>query len=132
MTTNGHKKGFRIAERTGRLIFEDDYAGAEVAVRLDVPLAVYIDLAKGAESESPAEIAAAFEKFSRDVLREWNLEDDAGEPLAVHPAGMLAIPLDFAMFILTKWIEVAAKSPLVQTHSKSSTSSARDGGRRRR
>lgn len=130
VTNNGHVKGFRLPERTGRLVFEGDYAGAEVVVRLDVPLGMFFDLAELKESD-PAEVRTALLDFSRDVLREWNIEDAAGEIVPVKPDGMLRVSTEFAMLIMEVWAEAMTKSPLAQRRSRPLTSSANGGARPR-
>jgi hypothetical protein len=113
MTSNGHKP-FRLPERTARLVFEGEYEGAEVVVRLSVPLGLYVNLSALAESSDVGEVANVLENFSRDVLVEWNIEGPDGEPL---PADLANIPLDFATLIMQQWTEAAAKSPLALERS---------------
>ena len=137
---NGHKPGFRPPERTALLVFtESEWEGAEVVVRLNVPTELYFEMARKAgvlEGASDGlavmpEVEAFLADFSRQILRNWNILDEADEPIPVHPNGLAKIDLPFSMAIITKWMEVAAASPLALKSSGSSTSTASGGARRR-
>ena len=99
-------KGFRLQKRTARLVFSGDYEGAEVVVRLDVPVSVFIEIQDLVSNEDQFRV---FEVFGEKVLEEWNLEDDDGTPVAATAAGMQTIPLDFANTIIEKWVEVSTQ-----------------------
>lgn len=110
--TNGHKK-FEVPSRTARLIFDDEYAGAEVRCRLDVPLGMHLEFAKLVDSQSAADTEEAFKRFSRDVLIDWNLTAE-GEDIPAKPDGMLLIPPDLAKAILAAWVAQGQNAPLAE------------------
>ena len=114
MGLNGTKarKGFRIPDQTAHLTFSGtDYDGAEIWVRLNVSFRHYIALREAAEGDDQARMAAL---FGGDVLMEWNLEDDAGQPIPANGEGMLEIPLSLAMLVVQHWVEAVSgvASPL--------------------
>lgn len=111
MELNGHKAGFRVPVRTALLVFEGDYEGAEVRCVLDVPMGYLLDFSKLA-SGNAEDVRESFERFSKEVLLEWNLTDDNDKPVE---GGLLALPPAFANLIVTKWLEAAMQSPLVVT-----------------
>jgi len=111
---NGTKarKGFRIPDQTAHLTFSGtDYDGAEIWVRLNVSFRHYISLREAAEGDDQAKMAAL---FGGDVLMDWNLEDDAGQPIPANGEGMLEIPLSLAMLVVQHWVEAVSgvSSPL--------------------
>ena len=95
--------GFKIAaasERRATLVFEGDYKGAEVTVRLSVPMRVFIEARKTAESHDWEPFLAM---FVAEVVRDWNLEDNDGQPIPVSAEGLAAVPVDFLMRLVTEW-----------------------------
>lgn len=102
--------GFKIPERTAVLTFKGSaYEGAEVRVRLNVPLQVFFDLAS-------QEGLQAFQPFGDAVLSSWNLETAEGRPIPATGKGMLTLPLDFGLWLIRAWVkEVSTLStPLVE------------------
>ena len=117
VAVNGTKarKGFRIPDQTAHLTFSGtDYDGAEIWVRLNVSFRHYIALREAAEGDDQAKMAAL---FGGDVLMDWNLEDDAGQPIPANGEGMLEIPLSLAMLVVQHWVEAVSgvSSPLPET-----------------
>ena len=117
MGLNGVKarKGFRIPDQTAHLTFSGtDYDGAEIWVKLNVSFRHYIALREAAEGDDQAKMAAL---FGGDVLMDWNLEDDAGQPIPANGEGMLEIPLSLAMLVVQHWVEAVSgvSSPLPET-----------------
>ena len=114
-TTAQTKKGFRIPDQTAHITFSGtDYDGAEIWVRLNVSFRHYISLREAAEGDDQAKMAAL---FGGDVLMDWNLEDDAGQPIPANGEGMLEIPLSLAMLVVQHWVEAVSgvSSPLPET-----------------
>ena len=108
---NGAKvrKGFRIPEKTALITFEDtDYDGAEIQLRLSVSFAQFIALREAAQGEDQEGMARL---FGENVLMEWNLEDDAGQPIPANGDGMLAIPLELTNLVVQHWVEAVAGVP---------------------
>lgn len=99
-------KGFRIQKRTARLVFSGDYEGAEVVVRLDVPVGVFVEIQDMVSSEEQLKV---FDLFGAKVLEEWNVENDDGNPVPATSEGMQTIPLDFANLMIEKWVEVSTQ-----------------------
>ncbi len=126
MGLNGTKarKGFRIPDQTAHLTFSGtDYDGAEIWVRLNVSFRHYISLREAAEGDDQAKMAAL---FGGDVLMDWNLEDDAGQPIPANGEGMLEIPLSLAMLVVQHWVEAVSgvSSPLPEKSEDISTLAA--------
>ena len=99
-------KGFRIQKRTARLVFSGDYEGAEVVVRLDVPVSVFIQIQDMVSNDDQFRV---FEVFGDKVLEEWNIENDDGNPVPSTAEGMQNVPLEFANIIIEKWGEVSTQ-----------------------
>jgi len=99
---------FTIPTRALVMIFDDgDYAGAEVKVRMNVPLGVLWEIQAMAQ-DNPR---PAFDLFGDRVLLEWNLRSDGGEAIPVTSDGMNELPVDLAILIMEKWAEVVFKAP---------------------
>ena len=109
MVVKTQSKGFRLQKRTARLVFSGDYEGAEVVVRLDVPVSVFLDIQDMVSNEEQLRI---FDLFGKKVLEEWNLEDDDGQSLPATADGMKDIPLQFANLMIEQWVEVSTQPPV--------------------
>jgi hypothetical protein len=128
VTTNGTqpavRKGFRLPEKTARITFEGtDYDGAVIQLRLSVTFAQFIELRESAQGEDQEGMARL---FGQNVLMEWNLDDDDGEPIPADGEGMLAIPLELTNLIVQHWVEAVTgvPAPLVETSGDISTLAA--------
>ena len=99
-------KGFRVQKRTARLVFSGDYEGAEVVVRLDVPVGVFVEIQDMVANNDQFRV---FEIFGAKVLEEWNVETDEGNPIPATSEGMQSIPLDLANLIIEQWVEVSTQ-----------------------
>ena len=119
-------KGFQLQRRLARLTFEGNtpLVGAEVMVRLNVPLADVLSLQEYDESTEVKDHLAMLRLFSEKVLVSWNLEDDEGQPIPTQPDGMLRIPTEETVLIISGWVEALGKvpSPLGQKSSDGITS----------
>ena len=110
-------KRVRVPKRTARLIFDGEYEGIEVVVRLDLSIDYLLRFTGpgngyGPESSYPEATAMhLYKDFARAVLVEWNLEDDQGQPIPADEAGMGMVPPAFASFLITKWGEAAVNPP---------------------
>ena len=101
--------GYRVPKRTARLIFEDTaYEGAEIVVRLDVPVALFMEIQDLIADDKQFQV---FQVFGESVLEEWNLEDDDGVRIPATGQGMIAIAIDLANVILRQWVDAAIKPP---------------------
>lgn len=101
--------GFRLQRRSARLSFigNEKLEGAQVMVRLNVPLADVIALQELSESQDPKDRLAVLEMFSSKILIEWNLEDENG-PI---PPQMTLIPAEEAGLIISGWVEALGQVP---------------------
>ena len=111
--------GFKIAaasERLAVLVFEGDYKGAEVTVRLNVPMRVFIEARRVAASQDWEPFLAY---FVAEVVRGWNLENADGQPVPVTSDGLASVPLDFLMRLITEWANQVGSvaAPLVSASS---------------
>ena len=111
--------GFKIAaasERRATLVFDGDYTGAEVTVRLNVPMRVFIEARRVAASQDWEPFLAY---FVAEVVRGWNLESEDGQPVPVTSDGLASVPLDFLMRLITEWANQVGSvaAPLVSASS---------------
>jgi hypothetical protein len=106
---NGFNQAFRIPKRTARLVFINDYEGAEVVVRLDVPVGTFLQINDMVSHEQQLQV---FEVFGEKILDSWNLSDDDGNTIEANGNGMNSIPIDLANQILQQWVEVAVQPSL--------------------
>mgnify|MGYP001563947274 CR=1 FL=1 len=110
--------GFQLPRRTAKLVFEGDYAGAEVVVKLDVPLGAvlwFLDQQDAADSmpEGAAQSAALWrlrQQFVELFLDSWNLLDN-GAPIPATVKGLEAVTPVFIGLLIGKWSEVVASPP---------------------
>ena len=100
-------KGFRIQKRTARLVFSGDYEGAEVVVRLDVPVGVFISIQDMVANNEQLHV---FEIFGEKVLEEWNIENDDGQSIPATAQGMQDVPLQLANLMIEQWVEVCTQT----------------------
>ena len=103
---NGFSQAFRIPKRTARLVFRNDYEGAEVVVRLDVPVGTFLEIQDLVAQEKQLLV---FQIFGEQILDDWNVMTDEGKKIPADGTGMNAIPIDLANLILTQWVEVAVQ-----------------------
>lgn len=130
-------KGFRLPTRTARLVFEGEYAGAEVVVKLDVSLGLllrFLELQEVANAVDPDAVGESVESakktlelfglFADAALVGWNLERIDGTAIPTGREGMLEVTPAFAQVLLKEWVEVAIvpPAPLVAVSSNGSTS----------
>ena len=102
----GFKQPFRISKRTARLVFDGIYEGAEVVVRLDVPVSIFLQIQELIATEKQLQV---FELFGDHVLDSWNIQDENGYEYSADGEGMNTIPIDLANIVLTEWVEVATQ-----------------------
>ena len=114
--------GFKVPRRQARITFEEghDYYGAEVTLNLDVPMAFLFEF----ERTRAADTEAAVRMFVESILAEWNVEDDAGQPIPATYDGAKTQPPAFIRALMDRWVTegTAAPAPLEQTSSDSGTS----------
>ena len=103
---NGFSQVFRIPKRTARLVFGNDYEGAEVVVRLDVPVGTFLEIQDLVADEKQLQV---FQVFGEQILDDWNVMTEDGGKIPADGNGMKAIPIDLANLILQQWVEVAVQ-----------------------
>lgn len=106
ITTQKAAQGFRIPIRTGKLVFHGDWQGAEVIVRIDVPVRVFMDIQDLVASEKQLQV---FDVFGNRVIESWNIQDEDGLPIEPNGKGMTEIPIQLANLIVEQWVEVATQ-----------------------
>ena len=104
---NGKKKGFSLPQISARLEFEDDYLGAIVVVRTNVPMALVIEAQDVSTSD---DIGAFAGSFVNHVLIDWNLEND-GVPVEQTVEGFKSLPFDFVAKVMEAWSSAVATVP---------------------
>lgn len=109
-------KGFKLPVRSAKLIWEPgtDYDGAEVIAKLNIPMGLLVTIQE--HLLEPLTAVKGFELFGTAVLLEWNLLDEAGQPISPSGEGMLLVDPDFAGSLLAHWLEAVQRpsAPLVQ------------------
>ena len=100
MTQNGH---FTLPRRVAKLVFTGEYEGAEVRVRLDVPLATYFEVLETRGREGYA-------VFVETAVVDWNLQDEAGG-IPATPVGAERVSPGFLSWMILKWIAEVAQVP---------------------
>lgn len=109
--------GVKIPWRTARIVFEEGsiYAGVEVRVRLDVPMADYIDSLKAVYQDgimlppSDPRVVEQNVQFLAQMIIDWNIEDDDGTPVPVTAAALRRQPPKFINDLTDLW---RAQQPL--------------------
>ena len=95
---------FRIERRQAKLVFPDsDYAGLEIIAKLDVSVAVYLEMQNMTATENAMEMKTALKKFGDDILIEWNLQDEDGSEVEANADGFMTLPPKIAVDIMKSW-----------------------------
>ena len=92
---------YKIEPRTLTLIL-DDYEGAEVVCRLNISLGDLLALQSPASSEIGA-IRESYERFGRDILISWSIQDESGAPIPADAEGMMMLTPTMAATIMGAW-----------------------------
>ena len=111
--------GFQVPRRTGNLKFGEEYvlyAGAEVKVHLDAPMALLFQITDKEDSEDQDGLQRAVDLFAEHILISWNLEDQVTEndpPVAIPATveGMATQPLRFGLACINAWTEGVSGPP---------------------
>lgn len=109
--------GFRIPKRTALIVFEEghDYHGAEVRCSLDVPMRTLFAFrsmrGESAETISAEAIAESYKMFAEQILVDWNVEDDDGNPVPCTIDAFLDMPMPFLTAVTAKWSEAVTGVP---------------------
>lgn len=129
-----YQPGKRESLRTALISFDEDHElhGLELTVRLNADMALFLQIVGLTEMgpsvgpETIKQFASALTDFGDRCLVDWNVDDDAGNPIPANGAGFLRQDLDFVMAIIGAWVaEVSTPSaPLVQPSPGGSTSEA--------
>ena len=121
---NGQRSGYQVKEKSLTLDFTGgEYEGAEVRLRLNVPLRTVFEIQKlGLEGKDEAVI----QELGTEVLLDWNLQRKDGTAIPATAEGLLEMPSDFGMLVLKQWTEALKgdESPLGGTSPNGSTSEA--------
>ena len=112
--------GFKVPRRTARVAFEEghDYHGAEIVLRLDLPVSALFEMQHLREGDSTAD--EAIRRFADEVIESWNIEGDDGQPLPVqYEGGASTLPAAFIIALMDRWSQeaTAAPAPLGQPSS---------------
>jgi hypothetical protein len=108
MVTTQKVKGFKIPKRTATLILDGDYEGAEVVVRLDVPVGTFLEIQDLVAQEKQLHV---FQVFGDSILDTWNLRDENDQSIPANSEGMHKIPIDLANIIMTEWSGAVTAPP---------------------
>lgn len=117
--------GFRVPVKTLNLTFSDeDYAGAEVKVKMGVTLRKVMEMSQSVDSDDPAQVVQSIKEFGDDFLISWNLEDDNDNPIPPNGESMIDLDSMFAFAMIKTWVEqvTGVNAPLDQRLSDGNTS----------
>jgi hypothetical protein len=97
---------------------QTEHAGLEVVTRsasmaglLDIlTLAEAVENAGATANAGQKEVDRLFSLFDQ-VLVEWNVETEAGEPVPATKDGLLSQDPDFVMTVITAWAQAMTKAP---------------------
>lgn len=129
--------GYKLPKTTALLVFEnEDYKGAEIRVRLNVPVGIYLDVLLGGDITVPGSATSALVEAALKLIVDWNLEDDNGKPVPLTLDGLTShVDLALLNLIVSEWAEASNPSaPLEQPSANGKQASApslpRSRGRR--
>jgi|19_taG_2_1085344.scaffolds.fasta_scaffold240449_2 hypothetical protein len=95
---------FRIERRQAKLVFQDSgYSGLEIIAKLDVSVAVYLEMQNMTATENAMEMRDALKKFGDDILISWNLEDEDGSEVTPNADGFMTLPPKIAVDVMKAW-----------------------------
>jgi hypothetical protein len=110
--TTIRKNGFVIPRQTARLVFENEYAGAEVVVSLNFSFGLLLEAQRLAGNEAdPAMLESLLRRFTDEALVSWNLVDEDGEPIPSHPDGLLHAPMPFVNRVISETAAAVGQIP---------------------
>lgn len=112
--------GFKLPERTLTLQFEGTaWEGAEIKMRLDLPLSSFID----AQRLQAAGDIEGIANFVAGLLMSWNLDNDDGKPKPPTYEGVMSLPATLLNDLITLWVQgqVEPPTPLKQGSSNGVT-----------
>lgn len=112
-TTKGPRMGYKRKRKIYKLVFEDpDMEGLVVRARstsvqqfLDIQ--AFADAAKETDGDTVAAMKRLFATFAT-VIIDWNLEEEDGTPIEATAGALLAEDFDFAMAMVSAWLEAVA------------------------
>jgi hypothetical protein len=101
--------GFKPPVRTASIIFDEDsdYFGAEVEMRLNIPMGVVFELQLA--DTGTTNQRELLQRIGDMALISWNVEDENDNAVPADGAGLLAQPPDFIWAILGGWQEAMTK-----------------------
>lgn len=98
--------GFKLPQRTARLIFEGEYEGAEVRMKLDVAMGVFMEATR---LQAAGDIEGLC-RFVAALLIEWNVEDEGG-PLPADFDGLMRCTPAFVNLVIEQWVKALTDVP---------------------
>ena len=116
-----------VQRRTAVLVFEEGpYEGTEVRCAFDISMNVYFEyqaLASRAEEQDAEAFREVALRFGDEILMEWNLDGEDGEPLPATGEGFLTLPVTAVTDILRAWLDAMVRPTLpLESPSASGTS----------
>lgn len=118
--------GFKVPRRDALLRFEGtDYDGAEIKCRLDISFADFFEFEKlRFAGEDVEKVRDLVRRFAEDILIEWNLEDDDGQPIPTSVKALFDQPPAFVLLLMQEWLSAIGRvpGPLAATSNNGSTS----------
>lgn len=105
---------------------EGPYAGMRVTCRPLSAVSLGLTLALSRPAPTTELQAARHERFGKEVLLDWNLDDRHDKPLPADGEGMLYLTSDHGWAIVRRWIDEVTQpaAPLGDSSSSGGTSSS--------
>lgn len=88
---------------------EGDFAGARAVCAADLSLGTYLAFTRGTDDVEKGE--HVLQRFGREILIDWNLDDKDGDPLPANESGLMSVPIDLASALLKGWNEAMSGVP---------------------
>ena len=122
---------FKPPRRMARITFEDpDWAAAEIKCVFDISFETFFEYQKiisGVVNDG-SEIGIIVRRWGDDVLSEWNLVGEDGEPLPATGEALLRLPFTATTAIMRGWLRAMTEvnRPLGPASRNGDTSEQRE------
>lgn len=106
--------GYKVPKLLRLKYEEGEYAGAEIACRMNVRMEMLFEISRIGESlasEDGAAVDDLSRRFAGEVLAEWNLEEEDGTPTPATEAEFMALPLPLRISVIQNWAGKVADVP---------------------
>ena len=105
-----NNNGFRLPEAETAVLrnFPEPFKGAEVRVKLDVDIGIYV---KMEDLRAAEKFWNVVKLFTEEVLLDWNVQDRKGKELSPDWKGVQKAPQRFLSMVINNWMEAVTDVP---------------------